>query len=949
MFRTTLPRAVVAALFVMVATTPPVTGQESDGGTGRIAADGEPTDDAGRTPAAEASDLELEAPIEEIEVIGRPRLVTPLPGLGFDERQLTTKIQTVTAEDIRKSGAINATEFLNQQLQSITVSDTAGNPFQQEVNFRGFSASPDIATPQGVSVYIDGVRVNEAIGEIINWDLVPLNAIDAMTLVPGANPLFGRNTLSGALSIGTKSGFSHPGLDVSLRYGSWDRLQTDVTVGANDGTFGAFAAVNRVTENGWRVNSPSELFQFFGRGDFRSRWANLSLSAMLADNELVGNGLVPFGDFEEDPEQIFTAPDVTTNSLRQFNVTGTFFPSDDITISMTGYRRDVDQDRLDGDVWDDWERVGASRFGWDCSNFGSSAAGGNGSFRGEPGVPGCEPNGLFNIGTRQQDGYGATLQIQWTTERNQAVLGYTFDRTKVEFSQAQLLGFIDDDRTVFVDPTRRVGNQLAGPPFFGDPQAFLDLCTAFIGSLAECQDRLRDDEIQRFNLATAEPIVRTQLFGESSNTAFFFYDAFNLTDSLTVTAGVRHNRTRVRNRLEFDEPSPLWTFITSVFENQTLECKQGPDDPTRRLQCTEEEIVFDSWNPSIGFSYQVTETLSVSGNASWGTRTPSAIELACAEPPREQVVEQGLIVGCTIPSIGSADPPLEQVRSRSIEFGAKYALGETDIRVDASVFRTDLTDDILFISLGRGNRGVFKNFGQTRRQGVEIGLSDDFGALSWFVNYTWLEPTFQSPATAVNASNSTAARGFSEIHEFDIEPGDVLPGIPAHSLRAGISYAFTPRLEAGFTLQAQTASYARGNENNDHQPIGNDEFSFGVGGSGGPCGPYPEIDGECFTGGRPFVGRGQIGAFWVLGFDATFRPTERVTVNLAIDNVLDKRFTTAGNLAFSPFQSDSVNFPGAVDAAGFNYNSLNWKHDLFVGPGAPRAAWVSVRYTLEDW
>jgi outer membrane receptor protein involved in Fe transport len=889
---------------------------------------------------------------EEVTVIGRPRLITPLPGVGLRDDQLSTNIQTATAEDIRNSGAVNATEFLNQQLQSITVRDTSGNPFQQDVIFRGFAASPLVATPQGLSIYLDGVRVNESFGDAVNWDLIPLNALESMVLVPGATPLFGLNTLGGALSLTTKSGFTSPGLDAAVRYGSWERRQAELAVGGHTEHFAGFLAYNRFREDGWRQNSPSDIEQIFGRFDVRTEIMNMTLTAMGADNRLIGNGTVPVSDLAEDRTQIFTSPDRTETSLGQVNLTHTFFVTPGITVSALGYYRRVDQANQDGAVWDDWERSGVGRLGWDCQRFEGpdddfTGLSGNGSFQGLPGIPECTPNGMFNFGTLDQESNGFSLQLNWSTPRNQFVAGATYDRYRVRFEQLQQLGFIGPDRNIFLDPERPVGTSLLGPPFNGDPAVFIELCLMAGQDPATCNELARRDELQSFNFATANPIVRNRLRGVGETAGIFLYDAFEVKDGLTVTAGVRYNRASVRNEVEADAPTPLWTFTADAFENTVPACKTSNADPINRFQCTEENLNFESWNPAVGANWEINADTAVFVNISRGTRTPSAIELACARPPEEDVRE-GLIVGCTIPTNITGDPPLEQVRSTSFEVGARFNLFDYAVQMNVAAFQTDLENDILFLSLGRGNRGVFDNFGETRRRGFELGLDGDYSRWNWFVNYTFLEATFQSPGTVVNPSNSTAVRGFNAIHEFPIERGDEIPGNPNHSARAGIEFAVTPKLSAGFTLIAQSSSFARGNENNDHQPVGNDEFSLNAG-NGTFCDPYPLIDDECFTGGRPFIGNGSIDGFWIVNFDASFRPTERLTVSLQVDNIFDAEFATTGNLGFSPFQGDSVNFPGAVDAAGFNFNSLNWKHDLFVAPGAPRAAWVSVRYRLGDW
>ena len=94
-----------------------------------------------------------------------------------------------------------------------------------DVNYRGFTASPLLGTPQGLSVYQDGVRINEPFGDVVNWDLIPRRRSPAMTLLPGSNPLFGLNTLGGALSLQTKSGDTHPGTELELPAGSFGRRQ----------------------------------------------------------------------------------------------------------------------------------------------------------------------------------------------------------------------------------------------------------------------------------------------------------------------------------------------------------------------------------------------------------------------------------------------------------------------------------------------------------------------------------------------------------------------------------------------------------------------------------------------------------------------------------------------------------------------------------------------------
>src|SRR5262249_23454632 len=149
-----------------------------------------------------------------------------------------------------KSGALDVSDLLNRQLSDVSVNEIQGNPFQADVNFRGYTASPLLGTPQGLSVYMDGVRLNQPFGEIVSWDLIPRVAISSTALMPGSNPLFGLNTLGGALSIQTKSGNSNPGGTFSASYGSHVRRSLELEYGGTNAKgWDWYVAGNRFGEN----------------------------------------------------------------------------------------------------------------------------------------------------------------------------------------------------------------------------------------------------------------------------------------------------------------------------------------------------------------------------------------------------------------------------------------------------------------------------------------------------------------------------------------------------------------------------------------------------------------------------------------------------------------------------------------------------------------------------
>ena len=854
-------------------------------------------------PSTETVNAEETRILETMEIIGKPmRAITPLPGTHFDRGEITTNIQTATGDDIKKSRAINVSQFMNEHLQSVTVNDYSGNAFRQDVNFRGFSASPLVATPQGLSVYLDGIRVNEAFGDIVNWDLIPLNAIDSMNLIPGSNPLFGLNTLGGALSLSTKSGFTSEGFDGQVLGGSWGRKQIQGTVGYNYNDFAAFVAYNQVNEDGWRNNSPSDIRQAFVRLDYEFDAGKVIFHSMYADNKMVGNGTLPEADYRRDPSAVYTSPDTVQNKLLQFQLMGQYDITSELSLSLMGYRRKVSQIMSSGDFWDDWDKAATRVTPCNGINVNGVLDAGTG-----PGNPDCIPNGVFLNGLIEQDTYGFSMQLNFVTESNQLVIGSTFDKNETYFTQSARLGWINDNREVELDPERRIS------PF---DEALIPLLIAFgidVNPTAadfHGYDALRDD------------IKRNELEGSSSTFAVFFFDAWEALPGFNISFGGRYSHTKVKNENASDIEQPLYQEFRGEERCGT------PDEVgsgVARFQCTEDAFEYRSWNPSLGFSWLPIEELNLFTNISRGVRTPSVIELGCARSGEDDP-ETGKFEGCSIPTALTKDPYLPQVISISKEIGARglFEMFGSDIDWNFAFFRTDLKNDIQFASQGYGNRGVFDTFGKTRRQGVELGLKKAGGKFRWFANYTYLEATFESEATIVNPSNSSSRKVIGEANIFNIEKGDFMPGVPKHALRAGLDVDITSSFTLGLNMVAQSSSFVRGNENNEHQPGGNDS-----------------VPGRIQS--RDYVGKGKIPGFAILNLNASYDVGDKFAIFLRVENLLDTDYVNAGNLGLNSF-AESKN--GVQNASGFNHNSNDWTHSTFVSPGAPRAFWAGINLKL---
>ncbi|HQO17141.1 MAG TPA: TonB-dependent receptor plug domain-containing protein, partial [Methylotenera sp.] len=235
--------------------------------------------------------------------------IGPLPGLGLTKEEIPGNVQSISAKQIKESHSLSLTDLMNKKLQSVNVNDYQGNPFMMDVTYRGFTAGPQIGTPQGLSVFLDGIRVNEPFGDVVNWDMIPMNAIAGVDVFPGSNPIFGLNTLGGAFTLKTKDGFNNEGVDAEILAGSYGRKQLQVEGGINNGTFALFGAGNFFLEDGWRQNSPSKVNQFFGKGSYRGEKLDLNLSTLLVQTDLVGNGLLPSQMYEQNRTSVYSSPD----------------------------------------------------------------------------------------------------------------------------------------------------------------------------------------------------------------------------------------------------------------------------------------------------------------------------------------------------------------------------------------------------------------------------------------------------------------------------------------------------------------------------------------------------------------------------------------------------------------------------------------------------------------
>ena len=284
------------------------------------------------------------APLNVVTIISS----SPVGRTGIAANKFPGNVQTLSGEALSTS-TTDLTQKLNQSLGSVSINDTQGNPFTVDVNYRGFTASPSLGTPQGLSVFLDGMRINEPFGDVVSWDLIPQIAIEKVTVIPGSNPVYGLNTLGGAISMTTKSGASFTGSQGGIGVGSFGRRTLDVEHGSQSDNDNLYFAASLYNDNGWAANNPSRARQFFGKYITNGQYWDGSLSLMLADNLLYGNQTVPMSMLDR-AAQGYSHPDYTATQNVALNAVGNFEINEVNSFTGNLYYRHLSRDILNSNI-----------------------------------------------------------------------------------------------------------------------------------------------------------------------------------------------------------------------------------------------------------------------------------------------------------------------------------------------------------------------------------------------------------------------------------------------------------------------------------------------------------------------------------------------------------------------------------------------------------------------
>jgi iron complex outermembrane receptor protein len=442
--------------------------------------------------------------VETVTVIG----TTPLPGTGIDVDKLPLETETLNAADLDREGAASATTALNDELGSVNINDNLDDPFQPDIQFRGFEASPVLGTPAGLAVYQNGVRINEGFGDTLNWDLLPDPAIGRIDLL-SASPVYGLNALGGAVIVSMKNGFDFDGVQADASGGSWGQRQGSVQYGTNDGALGFYAAGRWLDEDGWRERSPDSLRQLYADLSYRAERLSLDFSYTADDNRLSGESATPVQELAVDRSLIFTSPQANANRLQFLTLNASYAVGNSLTLQGNAYYRDFHQSVVNGNTTDDTACTAPAYAGFLCqADAATPLFDRSGSL-----IPDLSQGGTIPLGENDFEDIataaeGGTLQVADTDaifgHSNQLTLGGSLDRDSIAFGSRAELGTIN-------------------------PQLVVGQSGIFV-STPEGTD------------FTATPVG---LNATSTYYGLFATDTFDVTPALSITASGRYNLARL--------------------------------------------------------------------------------------------------------------------------------------------------------------------------------------------------------------------------------------------------------------------------------------------------------------------------------------------------------------------------------------------------------------------
>ena len=683
---------------------------------------------------------------------------TPITGLGIDRDKVPAIVQTLPAEDFSRVYSPNVVETLAQRIPGITTNDVQGNEFATDLRYRGFAASPVQGTPQGLAVYMQGIRVNEAFGDTVNWDLIPKVAIGRSDIWTN-NPAFGLNALGGAISFQMKDGFTYNGTEFDASGGSYGRVGGSLQYGVRNGEWGLYLAAEGLKDDGWRLQSPSRLARFYGDLGWKGTDAEIHLVTSEADNFFGVVGPTPIELLANDYRAIYTWPQTTKNQAELIALNGRYSATDHWTVQSNLYYRRFDQQHVDGNAAEVERCSGLNTLCLQDDAFPPPRPPATAfQILNQNGQPiNCPPGGGNTCATTPWGTVDRTFTKALTTgaslqglndddkvlgHDNNFVIGTSVDRSKIGFQANSELGFIYPD--LFVGPNAAVpgtGEIIHTAGNLGFSPVSLGAWQTYYGA--------------------------------------YFNETFDLTNRLSLTGGGRYNLAAIDMADLFGTSPELSASYT-----------------------------YARFNPVTGLTYKILpELMTFYAGYSEANRIPTPLELGCSNPQKPCLLEGFLV----------SDPPLQQVVAKTVETGFRGNFNTGSGRGDwkLGLFHTNSESDIIQVASTIQGRGVFQNVPLTRRQGVEAGANYQTEKYLVYANYAFIDATYQFSGKLASPNNPFAdADG-----NIFVTPGKQIPGIPRQQIKGGVDYWFTPELKLGTDVTWVSSQWFVGDDANQNPKL----------------------------------------------------------------------------------------------------------------------------------
>jgi len=636
-------------------------------------------------------------PLPEILVTAPARL----PEVPLSLAEVPASVQVITAEEIRRSGALNLQDVM-QQLPGVHLNDQQGNAYQFDLSFRGFSGTSVTGTPQGITVFVDGVRVNEPTVEEINFDLVPLDDVERIELIRGPTAVFGRNALAGSLNIITKRGTAEREMVVEGSGGSFGRAKGRGVVSGSGGPLDYYFSGSYFHEDGWRDQSASRLSQFFGKLGYRQGGTDVTLSYQYHNNRIEQAGSLPLSRLQVNRQENFTGGDFFGPEHHQAALNARQELGKGFSLALNSFARSLVAEQFNASLISENTRL-----------FNDTLSG------------------------------GGTLQLahegRFWGRKNVLTLGAEYARHDV-------------DIRVFEEQNDRSRQQCREE------------------ALAAGKDP--DEECPEKQLASVLSDKQDTVGAYLQDTAELGRGLLLSSDNLFFTGALRADYIR-----------------HSVTDS-------SPEEPGKASG----RASFSRVTPRVGLNYNLSDDYGIYFSYSQGFRAPAFLELTCADPTSPCV---GIQAGVA-PDTGFFK--LSPVRANNYELGFR-ARPAPWLEGSLAFYRTDVRDDIFSVSDPAELTVFFQNVGNTRREGIELGLRGIYHEwLEGYVNYAYTRATFRDNIELASPRTPGGAQ--------QVQNGNRLPLTPNHRVNTGLRYHLYKWLTISLNLTYVGDQFFRGDEAN---------------------------------------------------------------------------------------------------------------------------------------